>query len=188
MNNDEKQLVKKITSGDTRAFREFVDRYKKLVAHIVFRMVRNPVDREDLCQDVFVKAYQNLQGFQFHSKISTWLARIAYNTCVNYVQKKKIPLLDDSTPDEVTMDDFAAPADDPHILMEESETSSNLQRMIDALPVVYRTVVTLYHLDGMKYAEIAEVMGMPEGTIKSYLFRARSMLKDKLKTVEEFSL
>ena len=185
MDMDEKQLVQKIISGDTRAFREFVDLYKRLVAHVVFRMVKNVADREDLCQDVFVKAYQNVQDFHFQSKLSTWLARIAYNTCVNYLEKKKLPLLNDAAPDDVTFEDFESPTDDPHILMEESDTRSYIQQQINALPVLYRTVITLYHLDGMKYSEIAEVMNMPEGTVKSYLFRARSMLKERLRINED---
>jgi RNA polymerase sigma-70 factor (ECF subfamily) len=178
MKMDDKQLVKKIISGDTRAFREFVDLHKRLVAHVVFRMVNNPADREDLCQDVFVKAYQNVQGFHFQSKLSTWLARIAYNTCVNYLEKKKLPLLDDTSSDDKTIEDVVSSTDDPYTVLEESDTRSFIQRHINALPVLYRTVITLYHLEDMKYSEIAEVMKMPEGTVKSYLFRARSMLKD----------
>lgn len=185
MNSDDKQLVKSILSGETRVFRDFVESHKRLVAHVVFRMVHNPSDREDLCQDVFVKAYENLPGFRFQSKISTWLARIAYNTCVNYLQKKKIPLLNDATPDDITVDDFPSSGYDPLGVMEETDASSILQRHINALPVLYRTVVTLYHLDEMKYSDIAEVMDMPEGTVKSYLFRARRLLKESLKMHED---
>ncbi len=185
MKNDDRQLVQKILGGDTRAFKEFVNDYKRLVAHVVFRMVTNPNDREDLCQDVFVKAYQNLQSFQFQSKLSTWLARIAYNTCINYLEKKKVPLLDDATPDEITLEDFASTTHDPHVLAEEADASTFIRKHIEALPVLYRTVITLYHLEDMKYAEIAEILKIPEGTVKSHLFRARSMLKKRLKLRED---
>jgi len=185
MKSDEKQLVKRIIDGDSRAFREFVDSYKRLVAHIVFRMVNNDVDREDLCQDVFVKAYQNMQGFQFQSKLSTWLARITYNTCINYLEKKKIPLFDDTTPDDLNFEDYVTYESDPYTTTEEADTSHFIRRYINALPILYRTVITLYHLDNLKYAEIAEVMNIPEGTVKSHLFRARSLLKASLKNQED---
>ena len=183
--DDQKQLVKRIVGGETKAFKEFVGNYKRLVAHVVFRMVSNPTDREDLCQDVFVKAYENLQGFQFQSKLSTWLARIAYNTCVNYLEKKRLPLFDDSTPEDFSYEDLAANTVDPYEETEGSDVHRMLHGYVNALPVLYRTIVTLYHLEEMKYAEIGQIMDLPEGTVKSYLFRARKMLREKLEEVQE---
>ncbi|MBN1465178.1 sigma-70 family RNA polymerase sigma factor [candidate division KSB1 bacterium] len=185
MDFEEKQLVQRVLAGEAKAFREFIDRYKRLVAHIVFRMVANFSDREDVCQDVFVKAYENLQGFQFQSKLSTWLARIAYNTCVNYLAKKRPPLLEDRQEADVTVESLAADIETPYDDAADSDVSRLLHAQVQALPVLYRTIVTLFHLEGMKYAEIGHILALPDGTVKSYLFRARKMLREKLVVLQE---
>jgi len=181
----EKQLVQRILAGETKAFKEFIEDYQRLVAHVVFRMISNVSDREDICQDVFVKAYENVQGFQFQSKLSTWVARIAYNTCVNYLEKKRVPLFDDNTPDDVTFESLRSTNDNPYEDTEGSDIKSLLHHHINTLPVLYRTILTLYHLEEMKYAEIGQIMALPEGTVKSYLFRARKMLKENLIAYQE---
>ncbi|PJF32782.1 MAG: RNA polymerase subunit sigma-24, partial [Phototrophicales bacterium] len=80
---DSGALIQKILDGDTEAFRELITANQRLVFHVVFRLVENPADREDLCQDIFVKVYQNLQRFKHNCKLSTWIATIAYNTAIN---------------------------------------------------------------------------------------------------------
>ena len=176
----QKELVEKILTGSSKAFRTFIEDYKNLVAHIVIRMIDNIEDREDLCQDVFVKIYQNLYNFKFESKISTWVARIVYNSCINYLEKKKVPLFEDFAPEETTIDSVSGTIDLPDSIMEAEDTHRLLQIEIDNIPVKYRTILTLYHLDEMSYSEIGEIMGWPEGTVKNYLFRARKYLKERL--------
>jgi RNA polymerase sigma factor (sigma-70 family) len=177
---DSKSLVRKILAGNTRAFESLIEEHKRLVSHIVFRMVSNVSDREEICQDVFMKVYQNLKGFQFESKLSTWIARIAYNTCINYLEKKKVPLFDDCSPEEKTLDSFPAQGILPDEHAEKNDVSQRLQNEIDKMPIHFRMVLTLYHLDNLTYNQITEIMQMPEGTIKSYLFRARKLLKQRL--------
>ena len=176
-------LIADILAGNQSAFQTFVERYQRLVAHIVFRMVPERADREDVCQDVFMKAYRNLDGFEFASKVSTWIARIAYNTAVNYLQKKKIPLLDDlgGAPDGPSLTELAIdPADSPAAVFERRDSFGRVQEEMNHLPAQFRALLTLYHLDEMTYEEIADVTGLPMGTVKNYLFRARRMLKDRL--------
>nr|NIM97546.1 sigma-70 family RNA polymerase sigma factor [candidate division Zixibacteria bacterium] len=139
-----------------------------------------PADREDVCQDVFLKVYEGLGGFKFESKLSTWIAKIAYNTCLNYLEKKTVPLFDDLTPEEQSLESFPSRVQGPDRIVEEKEASVLLRSEIDRMPVHYRTILTLYHLDQMSYKEIGETMDLPEGTVKSYLFRARRLLKDRL--------
>lgn len=177
---DSKRLVKKILAGNTKAFESLIEENQRLVSHIVFRMVSNQSDREEICQDVFMKVYQNLKGFQFESKLSTWIARIAYNTCINYLEKKKVPLLDDCSLEEKTLDSFPSEGMLPDEHAEKNDLSQRLQREIDKMPVQFKTILTLYHLDNLSYSQITEIMQMPEGTIKSYLFRARKLLKERL--------
>lgn len=175
-----KMAVSRILQGDAGAFKEFVEEYQRLVAHVVFRIVKSSADREDLCQDVFVKAYENLSGFHFQSKMSTWLAKIAYNSCLNYLEKKRIPLYEDDAAHEDAFGELPSDASLPTELLEQDDAVSRLLAEVDTLPVAYKTIVTLYHLDELSYSEIGDVMNLPEGTVKSYLFRARSMLRERM--------
>lgn len=177
---DTRHLLNKIKAGNTQAFRVFVEKYQRLVSHIVFRMVSNTADREDICQDVFLKIYQNINGFRFESKVSTWIGKIAYNTCINHLRKRKIPLFDDFTPESESLDNFPGNQVLPDTFTEKRDNACHLQIEIDNLPLQYRTILTLYHIDEMSYNEIAQIMELPQGTVKSYLFRARKHLKEKL--------
>ncbi len=177
---DVKHIIDRVVAGDTYAFQSLIEGHQKLVSHIVFRMVLNQQDREDICQDVFIKVYQNLSSFQFESKFSTWVARIAYNTCINYLKKKKIPLYDTGSFEEKSIEHYAGAAITPDDFAEETDIASRLQEEINQLPPTFRTILTLYHLDEVSYAEIGEIMRLPEGTVKSYLFRARKCLKERL--------
>jgi len=118
--------------------------------------------------------------FKFESKLSTWIARIAYNRCINYLEKKKTPLVDDLSPAEEFIETQPDDSFMPDTFTEHQDRSFRLQMEIKKLPVQFRTILTLFHLDELKYNEIAEIMGLPEGTVKSYLFRARKLLKEKL--------
>lgn len=177
---EEKLLVQKILAGNQRAFGELIRNYQNLVGHLVFRMISNEYDREDICQDIFLKVYQNLTNFKFESKLSTWIARITYNTCLNFLEKKKVSLFDDMTPEEMSLDDLSGSAPLPDNLTVQQDISQRLQKEIRKLPLHYRTILTLYHLDEMNYREIGEITEMPEGTVKNYLFRARKILKERL--------
>jgi RNA polymerase sigma factor (sigma-70 family) len=179
---DSKLLVKKTLAGNKKAFESIIKLHQRLVSHIVFRMIHNPADQEDVCQDVFLKVYENLGGFKFESKLSTWIARIAYNTCLNYLEKKRVPLFDDLAPEERSLETVPGNSSDPDELVEGKEISVLLRSEIDRMPAHYRTILTLYHLDQMSYKEIGETMQLPEGTVKSYLFRARRQLKQELLT------
>ncbi|MGH1362537.1 MAG: RNA polymerase sigma factor [Calditrichia bacterium] len=186
----EKQLVQSILDGNRHAFRELISSYERLVAHMVYRMVTNQNDREDICQDVFVKVYQNLSKFQFKSKLSTWIARIAYNTTLNYLEKKRVALYDDLGARDKTISSggqfesydqhYASAELSPEETLLETEVSLQLHAQIERLPILFRTVLTLFHLDQLGYRDISEIMNLPEGTVKSYLFRARKRLKELL--------
>jgi RNA polymerase sigma factor (sigma-70 family) len=177
---DAELLVKKTLAGNKKAFESIIEGHQRLVSHIVFRMVQNTSDQEDICQDVFLRVYENLRGFQFESKLSTWIAKIAYNTCLNYLEKKRVPLFDDLTSEEKTIETVSDCGYRPDQIAEGRETSYLLRDEIDKMPVHYRTILTLYHLHQMSYNQIAEIMELPQGTVKSYLFRARRLLKKNL--------
>jgi len=176
-----RQHVAQILAGDPNAFKLLVKNHERLVGQVVFRMIINEADREDLCQDIFVKIYRNLSGFRFDSKLSTWIARIAFTTCLNYIEKKKLPLYEDTSPEGQTIDDCAAVnSTNPESWTGGRQASIKVCEEIDQLPVIYGTILSLFHLQDMSYAEISDILRMPSGTVKSYLFRARKMLKERL--------
>ncbi|HKK20529.1 MAG TPA: sigma-70 family RNA polymerase sigma factor [candidate division Zixibacteria bacterium] len=177
---DYRQEIAAVLEGTVNAFEVIVNDHKRLVASIVGRMVRLDQDREDICQDVFVKVYQSLGRFKFGAKLSTWIARIAYNTCLNHLEKHQVPLLGDSANEDETCDSFADEKSSVDRQFEESELGKILIEEIASLPAQYRVIVTLYHLEEMSYGEIADVTCLPDGTVKSHLFRARKLLKDRL--------
>ncbi len=179
------ELINQILNGNMNAFTFLVNRYQKLVVHITGRLIQRQDELEDICQEVFLKVYQNLGKYRNECKLSTWIATIAYNTSINYLRKFK-------KGDEVNPDDSAALRNLTDYRSDEFEKTDlhrYIREQIELLPVQYRTVLTLFHLEEFSYQEIEQITGMPEGTIKSYLFRAKALLKEKLKfVVDEDSL
>jgi RNA polymerase sigma factor (sigma-70 family) len=174
------EALKSIEKGDRAAFARLMEAHLRLVMHITARMVRNPEDQKDLCQEIFLKVYQNLGSFRHESKLSTWIAKIAYHTCLNHLQKKKVSSLYDAAVRRRPWDPADVDGLAPDSEFAEWDASERLHREIAQLPVRYRTVLTLYHLDEMGCREIAQIMSLPEGTVKSHLYRARRLLKEKL--------
>ena len=173
-------LVEQIQAGDKDAFRLFINQYQKLVFHIVYKTCPNHKDLEDLCQDIFIKIYRNINGFRNDCKVSTWIAKISYNTCLNYLKKKKLDLYDDISPDYAHLDDLSGQGSLPDQDLEQQDISELLAKAMGRLPGRYQTILQLYHVDEMQYSEISNIMDLPVGTVKSYLFRARNLLKNEL--------
>ena len=173
---DEKQLVHQVINGSDSAVRLLITKYERLVIHMVARVVKDDMDREELCQDVFVKVINKLGGFNFDSKLSTWIATIAYRMAVNFAKKKKL--------DQVELDEVAFRISDEVDLTEEEDMKKFILSLVEQLPVNYKSVLTLFYLDGFSYPEIVEITNMPEGTVKNYIHRGRMKLK---KIVEEYA-
>jgi len=182
---NDSELISQILNGNMNAFTFLVNRYQKLVVHITGRLIQRHDELEDVCQEVFLKVFQNLEKYRNECKLSTWIATIAYNTSINYLRKFK-------KGDKVNPDESAALrnlTDYRSENYEQTDLHRYIRDQIELLPVQYRTVITLFHLEEFSYQEIEQITGMPEGTIKSYLFRAKALLKEKLKfVVDEDSL
>lgn len=179
------ELISQILSGNRNAFAFLVNRYQKLVVHITGRLIQRQDELEDVCQEVFIKVYQNLGKYRNECKLSTWIAAIAYNTGINYLRKFR--KWDGVNPDDSValrnLADFGSKS------YETADLHRYIRDQIELLPVHYRTVITLSHLQEFSYQEIEQITGMPEGTVKSYLFRAKALLREKLKNiVDENSL
>ena len=182
----EKSLVNIVIQGNTSAFDMIIKNTEGLVVQIVFRMLSNTEDRKDVVQEIYLKVFKNLREFKFQSKLSTWIARIAYNTCVNHLEKKRL-VLDDHAYEQdekddgsishvTTVSEYHGPEE--HIFRKELSLILNAE--IEKLPSLYRTMIILYHQEDLSYTDIAQVTDLPVGTVKSYLFRARKKLKENI--------
>lgn len=176
---EDKILVDKVLKGDRNAFSSLIAQYQRLVEHMVAKLVDDPRDREEVAQDIFVKIYEKLEDFHFESKLSTWIATIAYRQAINALKKRKRMKEDE----DIENIDFNIGDED--LTVENEDYAKFIHRWIEKLPTRYRSILTLYHLEGMSYPEIVEVMEMPEGTVKNYLFRARKKLRELLETKME---
>ena len=184
----DKHLVDTVLSGDTHAFGLIIKNTERLVAQIVFKMISNPEDRKDIAQDIYLKTYKKLPYFKFQSKLSTWIAQISYNTCLDYLRKKKLILPGDynegneneeGVPDRIN-NPWGVPGRATNDLILQKNLSAILKTEIGKLSPVYNTLITLYHHEELSYEEIGQITGLPAGTVKNYLFRARKKLKDNL--------
>jgi len=173
----DEMLVAEVLSGKQEAFVELVEQYQGLVSHLVFRVVQDHSDQEEVCQDVFIKVHKQLRTFQFRSKLSTWISRIAYNTAISHINKRRLTTveydLEEATPE-------SGPAEE----MSEVQLKTFIHEKMKMLTTVEKSVLTLYHLEEMLVSDIAQVMMRPEGTIKSDLYRARNKLRKMIRPEE----
>ncbi len=177
---DDRTLVSRVLTGDMQAYVQLIRQHERLVEHMVGRLVRNQEDREELCQDVFLRVHEKLGEFSFQSRLSTWIATIAWRHAINHLRKKRI--LFSEIPDEESFTRTFVEETTPETVAEEKDLDEFVLGLVEELPPQYRVVLTLYHLESMSYPEIGQATGMPEGTVKNYLFRARSLLKEKVKS------
>ena len=189
-NTSDRCLVERVLGGDNNAFGIIIKNTESLVAKIVFDTITNDGDRKDIAQDIYLKAYQKLHSFKFQSKLSTWIAQISYNTCIDHLRKRKLVLQENSFEEKETgsendmLDMINAAKGISHEAADTAVMEKNISEIlktgIEKLPTVYKTLVTLYHTEELSYDEIGQITGLPAGTVKSYLFRARKELKNHL--------
>jgi RNA polymerase sigma-70 factor (ECF subfamily) len=184
-------MVLAVREGDTTAYRGLVEKYQTRVFQMVYGMVRNREDARDITQDAFVKAYKSLHSFRLESSFYTWIYRIAMNVAIDFLRKvKRQPTTEFD--EQVASRDAEGSisnlhhADSPSKTLERKRLYSRIMDAMQKLPEDQRQVVLLRELDGMSYKDIADVMGVPEGTIMSRLYYARKKLQ-KLLTEERES-
>lgn len=187
---DDRKLVEDALARTPGAFARLVEANQKLVWHMIHRMVQHPEDTRELSQETFIRVHQRLQQFRFESALSTWIGRIAFSVAARHLQRKRIPLVDLSLEDDAGESGLeqVAMAFDLEKACADENLFNEVQASLESLPPVYRTIVTLYHLDELSVAEIAQVTDLPAGTVKSHLYRARRALRESLeKRLGEFS-
>ena len=169
----DQDLIARTLAGEGEAFGFLVARYERAVYNLSLRTMRDVEEAKDATQDAFLKAYRALRTFRTGAKFSTWIFTIAYHACLDRLAKRR-RLSNEELPDH------ADPTPGPAAEAERKDEARRLREAIDALPDKYRAVITLYHLHGKQYDEIATVLGLPMGTVKTHLFRAKELLRKKL--------
>jgi RNA polymerase sigma-70 factor (ECF subfamily) len=174
-------LINRFKDGDTSAFEEIVLKYQDKIYNLCRHMLQNAHDAEDAAQDVFVKAYQNLNRFKPEASLLTWLYRIAINTCIDYRRKPFFEsLFKNSKEGDVFAVDQLSDSPSPERLYESKQISHAIQLALGRLSEKLRTVIVLKEIEGLSYEEIAEILEVSIGTVKSRISRAREELKELL--------
>lgn len=183
--SEELALVQAAKGGDIAAFEQLVKKYDRNVFRIAQHITQNREDAEDVVQDAFLKAYQNLKQFQGNSKFYTWLVRIAVNEALMKLRKRKTSKTV-SMDEDVETEDGSVPREvadwspNPEQLFGQSELSDILAKTIQGLPTGFRTVFVLRDVEGLSTEETAETLGLSVPAVKSRLLRARLQLRERL--------
>ncbi len=180
------ELVRRVLAGDEDAFADLVRRWEPKLQAYVGQIVKTPEEARDLVQEAFIRAWSNLDQYNPAFRFSTWLFRIAHNLAIDQLRRRRQPLVSlDQGEDDEGSAQVMDPADcrrGPLADLANRELAEALAREIDNLPAAYRELVTLRHFVGLAYNEIAELKGLPLGTVKNKLFRAHSVLREALKS------
>ena len=179
----EGELVHRAQSGDTDAFSELVLTHQRFVYNLALHCLSDPHEAEDIAQEVFLRAWQALPRFRRQSSFRTWLYRIATNLCYNRLPalKRQFAALGEEVLPDLPSPSFHEPA----VRLDVQERREFLHQQIDALPESYRILILLRYQQELLYAEIAEVVGIPLGSVKTGLFRAKARLRAAMCAYEE---
>lgn len=174
------ELIAKAISGREDGFEELVRRYQRPITNYVFRMLSDYDASLDVTQEVFIKVYNSLSRYSSEYKFSTWLYRIAHNAAIDYIRRRSPNELSIETEnkDGAYQLQIESPNPTPEQDRERSEWRTEIEAVVKCLPAVYRELILLRHSQDLSYDEIAEITGLPLGTVKNRLFRAREMMRE----------
>lgn len=180
-----RRLIVRALAGEQKAYEDLLKRYRNGIYTMIFQMVKNREETEDLVQETFIKAFNALHSFNNNYAFSTWLYKIAFNNTIDSIRKKKLKTTPLDQPirckeGEVRQeirDDSTSP--EKHMLY--NEKNRLIRQTIDALPDIYREVIVLRHQEERTYEEISVLLKLPVGTVKARIFRAREILKKQLR-------
>ena len=178
----DRALADAVLANRPGAFERLVREYQGLCWHIIQRMVRNPEDARELCQDTFLRVHQCLHQYRGESALKSWIGRVAWTIALRHLQHKRIPLVDNADTGEGSLLDNVGDGFDLEAACADEETMRHLHEAIESLPPLQRTLLTLYYLEETSIPEIARITGLASGTIKSHLFRSRLRLRGTLET------
>jgi RNA polymerase sigma-70 factor, ECF subfamily len=188
----DQQVVVYAQQGREDAYRELISRYERPVFSLIFRMVRDKETAEDLAQETFIKVLNNIDRYLPEFKFSSWLFKIANNITIDFLRKRQIDTISiEGAPDAVTAESKRATAialasgdQSPLQELESKELGEQIERAIGKLRPEYRACILLRHVEDYSYDEIAEIVKLPLGTVKTYIHRARAELREHLAAVK----
>jgi RNA polymerase sigma-70 factor (ECF subfamily) len=181
----DEELIARVLAGDEASYGTLVTRYRDYVYTIAVRIVGSDEDAEDVAQEAFVRAYRALPRFRGDSKFSSWLYRIATNRALTHLKKRRrradtVDIESGSHVEAVVIDDGRGEVASPELLVRNEEFRRAVRAAVLELPEQYRVVVTLFYLEERSYKEVVATLGIPMGTLKTHLHRARALLRDIL--------
>ncbi len=180
MPSEDREVVQRALAGSESAYREIVLRYQRPIHGLLLRMVRDPALAEDLAQEVFLKAFRALDTFDPERKFSSWLFKIAHNTAIDQLRRKQLATVPLESPEDDKPDPLALVPDrvgeSPDQALDRQSLAQAIQAAVGHLRVEYREVVILRFQEDLSYEEIAEITGLPLGTVKTHLHRARKAM------------
>ena len=184
----DQEVVARAREGRETAFRELIGRYERPVFSLIYRLVRDRERAEDLSQETFIKVLNALERYDPTYKFSSWIFKIAHNTALDHLRKKEPETLSiDGSPHAETAAEAEASSvavvsdlQSPEDFTAQRELGGILEQAIGLLRPEYRTAIVLCHMEGRAYEEIAKIMGVPLGTVKTYIHRARHELRGHL--------
>jgi RNA polymerase sigma-70 factor (ECF subfamily) len=189
----DQEVVLQAREGLEAAYRELIRRYERPIFSLIYRMVRDRALAEDLSQETFIKALNAIDSYRPEYKFSSWIFKIANNAAIDQIRRRELDTLSlDGSPHATTPDEIEATALQvsarglsPLEALESSELGGQIEQAIGRLRPEYRSCILLRHVEGLAYEEIAELMNLPLGTVKTYIHRARNELRDLLAHTRE---
>ena len=189
----DQEVVLQAREGLEAAYRELIRRYERPIFSLIYRMVRDRALAEDLSQETFIKALNAIDSYRPEYKFSSWIFKIANNAAIDQIRRRELDTLSlDGSPHATTPDEIEATAlqvsargQSPLEALESSELGGQIEQAIGRLRPEYRSCILLRHVEGLAYEEIAELMNLPLGTVKTYIHRARNELRDLLAHTRE---
>ena len=186
--DDDSRLARKAQRGDRQAFEVLLSRYERPIFSLIYRMVRNREQAEDLSQETFVKALNAIESYRPEYKFSSWIFKIANNVSIDHLRRRELDTLSlDGSPHALTPEAIQASAlqlgDRQETALEEleaKELGGEIEEAIATLRPEYRACILLRHVEGRPYEEIATMLDLPLGTVKTYIHRARGELRQAL--------
>lgn len=182
-------LIQEALAGNQPAFARLRQKYHDAIYNLIYRMIREKDEVQDLTQEAFIKAFGSLSSFNDEFAFSTWLYKIATNNCIDHIRRRKLQTFSIDKPIESKESDFSFELpdtnDEPDQEMIARQRKKLLDDAINSLPPKYRQVIVMRHQEEMEYQEIAHILKLPLGTVKAHIFRAREMLykylRDKMR-------
>lgn len=183
----EESLIQQALEGDQKAYNELFESHKQAIFHIIVKIVRNNEEAKDLVQETFIKAFGSLKSYNPTYRFTTWLYKIAANSSIDFIRKRKILTYSLDQPLDTRDGQVSIEVPDmsyhPGRDLSAKRQHVSIEKAINSLPDKYRDVIVKRHKEDKSYEEIAKLLNVPVGTVKARIFRARELLKKKLKSL-----